>query len=37
MRQAGQAQSQWHHLGHTATAVAAVVGVITGAFVGVVG
>ena len=37
MRQAGQPHSRWHHLGHTATAVAAVVGVITGAFLGVLG
>ena len=37
MRQAGQPHSRWHHLGHTATAVAAVVGVIAGAFVGVAG
>jgi hypothetical protein len=37
MRQAGQPHSRWHHLGHTATAVAAVVGVIAGAFLGVLG
>ena len=37
MRQAGQPHSPWHHLGHTATAVAAVLGVITGAFLGVLG
>jgi hypothetical protein len=37
MRQAGQPHSRWHHHGHTATAVAAVVGVITGAFLGVLG
>ena len=37
MRQAGEPHSRWHHLGHTATAVAAVVGVITGAFLGVLG
>jgi hypothetical protein len=28
MRQAGQPHSRWHHLGHTATSVAAVVGII---------
>jgi hypothetical protein len=37
MRQSGQPHSRWHHLGHTATAVAAVLSVITGAFVGVAG
>ena len=37
MRQAGQPHSRWHHLGHAATAVAAVVGVIAGAFLGVLG
>ena len=37
MRQAGQPHSRWHHLGHTATSVAAVVGVIAGALLGVVG
>jgi hypothetical protein len=37
MRQAGQPHSRWHHLGHTATSVAAVVAVIAGALVGVVG
>jgi hypothetical protein len=37
MRQVGQPHSRWHHLGHTATAVAAVDGVITGAFLGVLG
>jgi hypothetical protein len=37
MRQSGQPHSRWHHLGHTATAVAAVLGVITGAFLGVLG
>lgn len=37
MRQAGQPHSRWHHLGHTATSVAAIVGVIAGALVGVVG
>lgn len=37
MRQAGQPHSRSRHLGHTATAFAAVVGVITGAFLGVLG
>lgn len=37
MRQAGQPHSRWHHLGHTATSVAAVVGVISGAFLGLAG
>jgi hypothetical protein len=37
MRQSGQPHSRWHHLGHTATSVAAVVGVIAGALVGVLG
>ena len=37
MRQAGQPHSRWHHLGHTATSVAAVVGVIGGVFLGLVG
>ena len=37
MRQSGQPHSRWHHLGHTATSVAAVVGIITGAFLGVAG
>jgi uncharacterized membrane protein YeaQ/YmgE (transglycosylase-associated protein family) len=37
MRQAGQPHSRWHHLGHTATSVAAVVGIIAGVFLGLVG
>lgn len=37
MRQAGQPHSRWHHLGHTATSVAAVVSVIAGTLLGVVG
>lgn len=37
MCQAGQPHSRGHHLGHTGTAVAAVVGVITDAFLGVLG
>ena len=37
MRQAGQAHSRWHHLGHTATSVAVVVGVIGGVFLGLLG
>jgi hypothetical protein len=37
MRQAGQPHSRWHHLGHTATAVAAVTAAVAGAFVAVVG
>lgn len=37
MRQSGQPHSRWHHLGHTATSVAAVIGVIAGVFVGLVG
>ena len=36
MRQAGQPHSRWHHLGHTATSVAAVTAAVTGAFVAVV-
>jgi hypothetical protein len=36
MRQAGQPHSRWHHLGHTATSVAAVNAVIAGVFVGLV-
>lgn len=36
MRQAGQPHSRWHHLGHTATSVAAVTGVVSGAFVAMV-
>jgi hypothetical protein len=37
MRQAGQPHSRWHHLGHTATSVAVVVGVIGGVFLGLLG
>ena len=37
MRQAGQPHSRWHHLGHTATSVAAVDGIIAGVFLGLVG
>jgi hypothetical protein len=37
MRQAGQPHSRWHHLGHTATAVAAVTAAVAGAFVAVAG
>ena len=37
MRQAGQPHSRWHHLGHTATSVAAVISVISGAFLGLAG
>ena len=37
MRQIGQPHSRGHHLGHVATAVAAVLAVITGAFVRVAG
>lgn len=37
MGQAGQPHSRWHHLGHTATSVAAVVAVIMGVFLGLVG
>lgn len=37
MRQTGQPHSRWHHLGHTATSVAAVVGVIAAVFLGLVG
>jgi len=36
MRQAGQPHSRWHHLGHTATSVAAVNAFIAGVFVGLV-
>ena len=36
-RQAGQPHSRWHHLGNTATSVAAVVGIITGILTGLVG
>ena len=37
MRKPGQAHSRWHHLGHTATSVAVVVGVIGGVFLGLLG
>ena len=36
MRQAGQSHTRWHHLGHTATSVAAVNAVIAGVIVGLV-
>jgi hypothetical protein len=37
MRQAGQPHSRWHRLGHTGTSDAAVVVVIAGALLGVLG
>lgn len=37
MRQAGQAHSRWHHLGHTATSVGVVIAVIGGVFLGLLG
>jgi hypothetical protein len=37
MRQSGQPHTKWHHLGHTATSVAAIVAVISGVFLGLVG
>lgn len=36
MRQAGEPHSRWHHFSHTATAVAAVTAVISGALLGLV-
>jgi len=36
MRQAGEQHSRWHHFSHTATSVAAVTAVITGALLGLV-